>query len=98
MAVKKDEARFTIRFNQENPRHKEAIRILNRHGKGMASMIAEALCMYAHYGANFTDDLVKIAKEETNTGRLGEDTTSNLTAVSQNDLKNTFNTALDSFF
>jgi len=60
MNNKKDKARFTIRFNPQNPRHSEAIHILNKHGKGMASLIADALCMYVHHGANMVDDLVKL--------------------------------------
>ena len=49
MAVKKDESRFTIKFNPENPRHNKAIQILNNYGKGMSSLIADALCAYIQY-------------------------------------------------
>ena len=86
MAIKKDEARFTIRFNQENPRHNKAMQILNQNGKGMASLIADALCMYIHYGADFTGDLINV-KQNTNPPQIHKNT----------DFQNTLNSALDSF-
>ena len=57
--MKKNEARFTIKFNTANPRHKEAIRMLNEAGRSKASLIADALCMYSHYGAGSCDDLIQ---------------------------------------
>ena len=51
MRTKKDEAKFTIKFNLVNPRHREAVRILNEAGRGKAALIAEALYTYAHHGA-----------------------------------------------
>ena len=50
MAAKKDESKFTIKFNPVNPRHREAVRILNEVGRGKAALIAEALYIYAHRG------------------------------------------------
>ena len=58
MDAKKNEARFTIKFNPANPRHQEAIRTLNEAGRGKAALIADALCMYAHYGASMSADLL----------------------------------------
>jgi len=87
MSSKKDESRFTVRFNQENPRHNKAMQILNKHGKGMASLIADALCMYVHYGADFTGDLMTVTSP-----------TVQSTGVFQNDSQNKFDSALDSFF
>ena len=55
--MKKNEARFTIKFNPANPRHREAIRMLNEAGRCKASLIADALCVYAHY-ATACDDLL----------------------------------------
>ena len=52
MDVKKDESRFTIKFNPVNPRHREAVRILSEAGRCKAALIADALCMYVHYGAD----------------------------------------------
>ena len=52
MDTKKNEARFTIKFNPANLRHREAMRILNEAGRGKAALIADALCMYIHYGAD----------------------------------------------
>jgi len=83
MSNKKDTARFTIRFNQENPRHNKAMQILNKNGKGMASLIADAICMYTHYGADFTGDLVAVTPS---------------TTQPQTNSKKKFNAALDSFF
>jgi len=48
MVSKKDETRFTIKFNPENPRHQEAIRILNEVGRAKTAMIADALHLYAY--------------------------------------------------
>ena len=59
MDAKKDETRFTIKFNPVNPRHREAIRILNEAGRGKASLIADAICMYIHYGADMGADLLR---------------------------------------
>ena len=87
MSNKKDVACFTIRFNQENPRHNKAMQILNKHGKGMACLIADALCMYIHYGADFAGDLMKTTCPAMHP-----------TEVLQNDSRNKFNSALDSFF
>ena len=86
MTTKKDESRFTIRFNQENPRHKEAIRILNRHGKGMASLIAESLCMYVHCGASTYSHLANV-EQKTTAPQLQE----------SSNFQNTLNSALDFF-
>ena len=55
---KKDGTRFTLKFNPVNSRHREAVRILNEAGRGMASLVADALCMYAHYGAGMAADLM----------------------------------------
>ena len=64
MDAKKNEARFTIKFNPANPRHREAIRILNEAGRGKATLIADALCMYTHYGANMSADLLRVNMKE----------------------------------
>jgi len=62
MGTKKDEARFTIKFNPVNPRHREAVRILNGAGRCKASLIADAICMYIHYSAGTATDLLGNAK------------------------------------
>ena len=62
MGTKKDEARFTIKFNPANPRHREAMRILNGAGRCKASLISDAICMYAHYSTGMAADLVGSAK------------------------------------
>lgn len=92
MAAKKDIARFTIRFNIENPRHNEAMRILNKHGKGMASLIADALCMYVYYGASFNSSHKEPA---------GLDIASPMAKpaeVTQDDFRDILNASLDAFF
>ena len=53
--MKKNEARFTIKFNPANPRHREAIRMLNEAGRSKASLIADALCVYEHYATECGD-------------------------------------------
>jgi len=101
MSKKKDVARFTIRFNQENPRHNKAIQILNKNGKGMASLIADSLCMYVHYGADFTSDLVKTSKQEIPLNQEDieyNSPTAKPADISKKNLPNTLNSALDSFF
>ena len=59
---KKNEARYTIKFNTANPRHREAMRILDKTCRGKAGLIADALCMFSHYGAGATDDLLNEGK------------------------------------
>ena len=51
MGAKKNESKFTIMFNPINPRHREAIRILNEAGRGKAALIADALYAYTHHRA-----------------------------------------------
>ena len=57
MKTKKVEARFTIQFNLDNPRHKEAVQILNEAGRGKAVLIADALYVYSRYVANAIDNI-----------------------------------------
>ena len=53
MGMKKNEARFTIKFDPNNPRQREAMRILNDAGRRKAALITDAiLCMFGYYGAN----------------------------------------------
>ena len=55
---KKDATKYTIKFNAANPRHREAMRLLNETARGKAALIADALCMYAHYGVEAYGDLI----------------------------------------
>ena len=55
--AKKNEARFTIKFNPANPRHREAMRMLDEAGRCKASLIADALCVYACYGVTACGNL-----------------------------------------
>jgi len=58
MGTKKDETRYTIKFNPANPRHKEAMRMLDESGgRRKASLIADALCVYNRYGVSMYTDL-----------------------------------------
>ena len=43
---KKDETRFTIRFNPADPRHQKTMDALNTAGRRKANLIAEAICDY----------------------------------------------------
>ena len=71
MEDKKTPAKFTIRFKPSNPRHQQAIRMLNEAGPGnMAALIADALCMYAYYGTTMVGDLVSVEKHTPNPVRL----------------------------
>ena len=48
--MKKDETRFTVRFNPADPRHRIAMDILVLSGRRKATLIADALCEYlAHH-------------------------------------------------
>jgi len=53
--MKKDETRFTIRFNPADPRHQRAVEALEKAGRRKASLIADAICEYlarhGEYGA-----------------------------------------------
>lgn len=44
--MKKDEARFTIRFNPADPRHKIAMNTLHAAGRRKSTLIADALVSY----------------------------------------------------
>jgi len=51
--MKKDETRFSIRFNLADPRHRKAKEILEASGRRKASFIADAVWEYvARYGEN----------------------------------------------
>lgn len=44
--MKKDDTRFTVRFNPTDPRHQSAMADLNASGRRKAALIAEALYYY----------------------------------------------------
>ena len=80
MDDKKTPAKFTIRFKPSNPRHQQAIRMLNEAGPGnMAALIADALCMYAHYGTAMVGDLVSVENDNPNPVMLQHELTVNTT-------------------
>ena len=51
--IKKDNTRYTIRFNPADPRHQRAMDVLESAGRRKASLIADAVCEYLarHGGA-----------------------------------------------
>jgi len=51
--MKKDNNRYTIRFNPADPRHQRAMDVLESAGRRKASLIADAVCEYLarHGGA-----------------------------------------------
>jgi len=55
--TKKNKATYTIKFNPIDPRHQEAMRVLDGAGRRKAQLIAEAICLYVHYGATMVSDL-----------------------------------------
>ena len=104
MDAKKDETRFTIKFNPANPRHKEAMRILNEDGgRRKASLIADALCMYVH-GNSVIDvstikNPVQVAKVESCTPMHRHETNApDKRQPSTDDSWATINESLDGFF
>ena len=52
--MKSDIARFTVRFNPEDPRQRVAIDVLNASGRRKASLIADALHYYLS-GSGYTN-------------------------------------------
>ena len=44
--MKKDNTRFTIRFNPADPRHQRVMDVLESAGRRKASLIADAVCEY----------------------------------------------------
>lgn len=50
---KTDEYRFTLKFDEYNPKHRKVVELLNRIGRMKSSLIAEAICAY--YGYETTD-------------------------------------------
>ena len=97
MDPKKDETRFTIKFNPANPRHREAMRALNEAGRSKASLIADALCLYAHYSTNTAADLVRRA-EPTVAVKKGPPAIPADTTNQKDDVWLTVNESLESFF
>ena len=62
--MKKDEARFTIRFNPADPRHRKAMEALTASGRRKASLIADAVCEYlARYEADENTVILPQAKQ-----------------------------------
>jgi len=58
MVNKKDDARFTIKFNPDIPRHQEAIRILSEAGRAKAALIADALHLCSRNNGRITTVVV----------------------------------------
>jgi len=54
--TKKNKATYTIKFNPIDPRHQEAMRVLDGAGRRKAQLIAEAICLYVHHGATIVSD------------------------------------------
>jgi hypothetical protein len=51
--MKKDETRFTIRFNMADPRQQRAMQALEASGRRKATLISDAVCEYlAQHGEN----------------------------------------------
>ena len=99
---KKNENRFTIKFNPANPRHKEAMRILDEAGRRKASLIADALCMFNHYGIDMNADLKRSFPNPIN-GELSPAVSTNVFqgtshAPLTDDSWATINESLDGFF
>jgi hypothetical protein len=44
--MKKDETRFTIRFNPADPRHKKTMEVLSAAGRRKSTLITDAICDY----------------------------------------------------
>ena len=51
--AKKDETRYTIRFNPADPRHQRAMAALDTAGRRKAALIADAICEYL---ARYSED------------------------------------------
>ena len=61
--MKKDETRFTIRFNLADPRHQIAMNALSAAGRRKSTLIADAICEYLarHSGEGMADVLSLIS-------------------------------------
>ena len=97
MDSKKDVARFTIKFNPANSRHREAMRVLNEAGRNKAALIADALCLYAHYSTNTAADLVGRAKPGDKSRHIQREVPADA-ASQKDDVWLTVNESLESFF
>jgi hypothetical protein len=54
--MKKDEARYTLRFNPKHPRHKRTMEFLDSVGRHKASYLADIVCEHLdrhHYGSSY---------------------------------------------
>ena len=71
MGTKKDESRFTIKFDSANPRQREAMRILNQVDRRKAALITDAiLCMYGYYGTNMATSIAVEKPSNTSSPKL----------------------------
>jgi hypothetical protein len=75
--MKKDETRFTIRFNPTDPRQRKATEVLVAAGRRKASLIADALCEYL---ASYDNDEIIVKTIPTvNSATVNNNTTAVLT-------------------
>lgn len=72
---KKDEYRFTIRFDPDDDRHQRAAQILNSQGRKIARYVARAVLAYNGEGAVLDDneqikDIIKEKLESSDTQEM----------------------------
>jgi len=98
MGNKKDETRFSIKFNPRYPRHQEAIRILNEAGRGKAALIADVLYMYSRSGVRLGGDLSRNPPITHHPSSLTAHGSQGKDHVTEDDIWQTIDESVDSFF
>ena len=98
MGNKKDETRFSIKFNPTYPRHQEAIRILNEAGRGKAALIADVLHMYSRSGVRLGGDSPRNPPISHHPSSLTAHESPGKDYETEDDIWQTIDESVDSFF
>jgi len=110
MNTKKEKARFTIKFNPANPRHQEAIKMLNEVGRSKAELIADALFLYSHHKASILANFTNRGNSDSNIIQIQRNTMAvvqekfemfdddNINQPNEDDIWQAVNDSIEGFF
>ena len=69
--TKKDETRYTIRFNPSDPRQQIAMAALNTAGRRKATLIADAICEYFARNSKYENMVLTFHEKQAETHEQG---------------------------
>jgi len=81
--MKKEEARFTIKFNPSDPIEREMINLLNGSDRRKAAMLKAWYVVYAHYKDEAIAKLLSVKDHNANSVRLQREYTIKAAAVQE---------------